>query len=148
MPQVRIRIEKGVETAGDGQEKQEAKVEEEKKEPVASPTAMLFYHQAIATGKQIVGYATSNVANFTGNNLLQDQVNQTMDVLGDLTMIAVGAGSKGIPGFIVATVGVTTKEVFQVISAVQNNVHLQNEQNYLLKRSGNATTNGSRGTEN
>ena len=146
MPNVRIRIEKGTETAGDGQEQQE-KRQDEKKQPIASPTQMLFYHQAIATGKQILSYATSNVANFTGNNLMQDQINNAMDVLGDFTTLGLGA-TRGWAGLAVAAIGLTTKKVLQVITMVQENVHLQNEQNYLLKRSGNSTTNGSRGTEN
>ena len=43
---------------------------------------------------------------------------------------------------------ITTKRVLQAVSMAQENVHLQHQQDYLLKRSGNATTNGSRGTEN
>lgn len=147
MPNVRIRIEKGTETAGDGKEQQEAKQEESKKQPVASPTAMLFYHQAIATGKQIVGYAASNVGNFTGNYLMQDQIQSALDIAGDITTLALGA-TRGWAGFAVAGIGVTTKRVLQAVSMAQENVHLQHQQDYLLKRSGNATTNGSRGTEN
>ena len=145
MPSIKIRIEKGVETAGDGQERQETK--QESQQPVANPATMIFYHQAISTGKQILGYATSNVANFTGNNLLQDEVNRQMEILGDMTTLAMGV-TQGWSGLIVASVGLTTKKVLQVMTRMQENVHLQNEQNYLLKRSGNATTNGSRGTEN
>lgn len=145
MPQIKIRIEKGVETAGDGQEQQEKK--EKDSLPTASPTAMLFYHQAISTGKQIIGYAASNVANFTGNYLMQDQINNALDIVGDFTTIGLGA-TRGIPGLIVSVLGVGTKRAFQAISMYQEDVHAQNEQRYLLKRSGNATTNGSRGTEN
>lgn len=148
MPQIKVRIEKGVETAGDGQEKQEAKVEEEKKQPVASPTAMLFYHQAIATGKQIISYAASNVANFTGNNLLQDQVNQQTEILGDITMLATGTLTKGWAGLAVASVGIVTKKVFEQISIYNEERREQYAFDYLNKRAGNSTTNGSRGTEN
>ena len=146
MPNVKIRIEKAAQTAGDGQEKQE-NAQVETQQPVVSPTTMLFYHQAIATGKQIMSYAASNVGNFTGNYLMQDQVNQQMEIIGDMTTIALGA-TKGWAGLAIATIGVTTKKVMQVITQLQENVHLENEKNYLLKRSGNATTNGSRGTEN
>lgn len=146
MPNVKIRIERGVQTAGDGQEQQE-NLGKQNNQPIASPTQMLFYHQAIATGKQILSYATSNVANFTGNYLLQDQINNAVDILGDATTLALGA-TRGWAGLIVAGVGLTTKKVLQAISLVQETKHLENEQNYLLKRSGNATTNGSRGTEN
>ena len=145
MPQIKIRIEKGVETAGDGQEQQEKK--EKDSLPTASPTTMLFYHQAISTGKQIIGYAASNVANFTGNYLMQDQINNALDIVGDLTTIGLGA-TRGIPGLIVASLGVVTKRTLQAITMYQDDVHAQNEQRYLLKRSGNAVTNGSRGTEN
>lgn len=146
MPNIKIRIEKGVQTAGDGQEQQENK-QSEKQQPIASPTAMLFYHQTINTAKQILGYATSNVANFTGNYLEQDRINNSLDIVGDLTTIGLGA-TRGWAGLIVAGVGVATKRTLQAVSMYQENVHIQNEQNYLLKRSGNATTNGSRGTEN
>lgn len=146
MPQVKIRIERGVETSGDGQERQE-QAQQEQKQAVASPTQMIFYHQAISTGKQIVGYATSNVANFTGNNLLQDQVNQQMDILSDMTTIALGA-TRGWAGLAVATVGVTLKKGLQFMTMLKEQEHLRHEQEYLMKRSGNATLNGSRGTEN
>ena len=146
MPEVRIRIEKGSETAGDGQEKQENKTSD-KSQPVASATQMLFYHQAIATGKQILSYATSNVANFTGNYLMQDQVNRTMDIIGDMTTLALGA-TRGWAGLAIATVGLTTKKALQFVTLMQEQVHLRNEQEYILKRSGNSTTDGSRGTEN
>lgn len=148
MPNVTVRIERGTETAGDGQEKQEAKREDSKKQPVASPTAMLFYHQAIATGKQIIGYAASNVANFTGDYIKQEGINFGMEIAGDISSIAMGAISKGWAGAIVAAVGVTTKRVLQVVSEVQSEVHARHERDYLVKRSGNSTTNGSRGTEN
>lgn len=147
MPEIKIRIERGVETAGDGREQQEAKQDESKKQPVASPTAMLFYHQAISTGKQIVSYAASNVGNFTGNYLLQDQIQNTLDIMGDIATIGLGA-TRGLAGLAVATIGVATKRIFQMVSINQENVHLQHEQDYLLKRSGNSTMNGSRGTEN
>lgn len=147
MPDIVVRIEKGTETAGDGREQQEAKREESKKQPVASPTTMLFYHQTIATGKQIVGYASSNIGNFTGNFLLQEQLTNTLDIISDLTTLSLGA-TKGWAGLAVAGIGVTTKRVLQLVSQRQEDKHIQNEQNYLLKRSGNSTTNGSRGTEN
>ena len=147
MPNVKIRIEKGTETAGDGKEQQEAKQDESKKQSVANPTAMLFYHQTVAMGKQIIGYAASNVGNFTGNYLMQDQLQSILDISGDVTTLALGA-TRGWAGVAVATMGIATKRVLQAISISQENVHLQNEQNYLLKRSGNTTTNGSRGTEN
>ena len=53
------RIEKGTQTAGDGQEQQE-NAQVENQQAVVSPTTMLFYHQAIATGKQILSYANSS----------------------------------------------------------------------------------------
>lgn len=146
MPNVKIRIEKGKETAGDGRENQEAQ-SKDREQAVASPTQMLFYHQMIATGKQALSFATSNIANFTGNQMEQEKVNDSMQLVGDLTTLGLGA-TRGWAGLIVAGIGLATKYTLQGISLHQENVHAKREYDYLAKRSGNTTTNGSRGTEN
>ena len=67
MPQVKIRIEKGVETAGDGQENQEQKTS---KQTSSGKVAIVsaFSHMIINDTKKIVSYSLSNVGQFTGNN--------------------------------------------------------------------------------
>ena len=151
MPQVKIRIEKGVQTAGDGQEQQEQKNRNTQGlNNVAVATA--FAHTMINTGKQIITYSFSNVGQFTGNNLKQDQINTALEILGDVGSIAAGIATSVIsenPVPLFASImSIGTKYGLRSYSEYQEFKHGEYQRNLLLERSGNSTTNGSRGTEN
>lgn len=143
MPDIRIRIEKPKDSRAENQQQQPQARDTEN---VALQT--IFAQQMISTGKQIISFQASNIGNFTGNYVMQDNVNEMLDVVGDLSTVALGFVSKGWVGGLVAISGIATKKVFEFISQQQQNKILEMERDYLVKRSGNATTNGSRGTEN
>lgn len=142
MPQIKIRI---------SQEEAE-KLEAEglnasvSKEKIAGIS--LFAHQAVNTAKQIVNYEISNVGVKTGNYVLQEQINEAVAIIGDLTTVGAGFAAGGIAGGIVAIAGVTTKKIFEEKSRNEAIKHENIESEYLRRRSGNTTTSGSRGTEN
>lgn len=151
MPDVKIRIERGVETAGDGQEQQEQKaLDKQGLKKVAVATA--FAHTMVNTGKQIINYSLSNVGQFTGNNLMQDQINTALEVIGDVAGIATGLVTSIVtenPVPVIASIlSVGTKYGTRAYSEYQEFKHAEYQHDFLLQRSGNSTTNGSRGTEN
>lgn len=151
MSQVKIRIERGVETAGDGLEQQEQKRQNTQgMKNVAVATA--FAHTMINTGKQIISYSLSNVGQFTGNNLKQDQINTALEILGDVGSIVAGVATtvltdNPVPLF-ASIVSIGTKYGLRAYSEYQEFKHGEYQRNIMLERSGNSTTNGSRGTEN
>ena len=148
MPNIKIRIERGVQTAGDGQEIQE---NANKTSPKKIALVSAFAHQTLNTGKQIISYSSSNVGNFTGNNVLQDQINNNLEILGYVTNIATGVATSvstwnPIPAIAsIASVGFSIGT--KVYSRVQEERHGDVKVNFLINRSGNLTKNGSRGTE-
>lgn len=144
MPDIKIRIEKPKEAKADNQP---TSTTSDLKESVAMQT--IFAQQMIATAKQTISYQASNIANYTGNYLMQDQVNQTLDIINDISSIVTGVlSTKSWVGGAIAIYGIASKKVFEFMSVQTENRILQMEQDYLVKRSGNSTTNGSRGTEN
>ena len=144
MPQVRIRIEKGQEQAGEANINQKENADEKKRIAATS----LFAHQMLGIGKQIVSYAVSNVGFFTGNYIKQDEINATLDVISDVSTVGMGFVSGGWVGGAVAIIGLTTKKTLQAVTDRRNDIVQERERNYWVARSGNSTTNGSRGTEN
>ena len=144
MPAVKIRIEKGKEQAGDGNSS--VNKAEDPSKNVAVET--LFAHQMLGLGKQIISYNASNIANFTGNYIEQDKINNTLEILGDVSTVGLGFVSKGWVGGTIAIAGVVTKKVFQMVSEYRQDILSERDREYMLARSGNSTTNGSRGTEN
>lgn len=144
MPQVKIRIERGQDQAGDANTNQKVNADEKKQIAATS----VFAHQMMGLGKQIFNYATSNVGFFTGNYIKQDEINATLDVISDVSTVGMGFVSGGWVGGIVATLGIATKKTLQAVTDRRNDIVQERERNYWLSRSGNSTTNGSRGTEN
>lgn len=142
MPNVRIRIEKEQEAGGEAQQTQP------KSEAKNVATQTFFAHQMLGTAKQIVRFQASNVGNFTGNYIKQEQINQTLDVLGDASTIALGFAAKGPIGAVVATIGIGTKHVLKAISDAREDELRERDRLLVMERSGNSTRNGSRGTEN
>lgn len=151
MPQVKIRIEKGVETAGDGQENQEQKTS---KQTSSGKVAIVsaFSHMIINDTKKIVSYSLSNVGQFTGNNLMQQEINRGLDILGDVASIGAGLAtsiSTLNPVPIIASIAsVGIKYGTRAYSEYQEMRHAEYQTNLMVSRSGNSTMNGSRGTEN
>ncbi len=142
MPNVRIRIEKDQEA---GIEAQQAQPKSEAKNVAVTS---LFAHQMLGTAKQIVNYQASNIANFTGDYIRQEQINQTLDIISDGSTIALGAMAGGWVGGVVAAIGVGTKHVLKLISQTREDELKERDRLLALERSGNSTRNGSRGTEN
>ena len=143
MPQVKIRVERSETETGEAGLNQ--KVASDEKKNVAATS--VFAHQMMGIGKQIFNYAASNVGNFTGNYILQDQINVTLDVIGDLSTIGVGFAVNPLAG-VAAIAGIATKRILKEVTDRRNDIVAERERNYWLARSGNSTTNGSRGTEN
>ena len=144
MPSVKIRVERVQEEAGVGNINQ--KVTGDEKKNVAATS--VFAHQMMGIGKQVFNYAATNVALYTGDYILQDKINMALDMVGDVATIGMGFATGNIAGGLVAIAGVTTKRVLQDMTDRRKDVMQERERNYWLQRSGNSTTNGSRGTEN
>ena len=144
MPQVKIRIERGQEQAGEANVNQ--KVAEDEKKKVAATS--IFAHQMMGIGKQIFNYAASNVGLFTGNYIEQDRINVALDMVSDLSTVGTGFVAGGWIGGSIAVIGIATKKTLEAITERRKDVMQEREREYWLARSGNSTTNGSRGTEN
>lgn len=144
MPQVKVRIERVQDEAGEANINQKAAADEKKKMSATS----VFAHKMMGIGKQIVNYAASNVGFFTGNYIVQDNINEAMDVINDVSTVGMGFAAAGWVGGVAAVLGVTTKKTLEMISDRRKDIIQERERNYWLARSGNSTTNGSRGTEN
>lgn len=146
MPQVKIRIEKGQEQAGVGNASA-TRVSEENS-MMKSASMSLFAHQMIGEAKQIANYAVSNVGNFTGDYILQDRINTTMEMLGDAMTLGTAFVSGGPLGVAIAATGIGLKKTLQAVSTFRNDTLAQRNIDLMIARSGNSTKNGSRGTEN
>lgn len=146
MPQVKIRIEKGQETAGAGQELQEQNRQEARKEQIAAVS--IFANQMINIAKQSINYAMTNVGVRTGNYVLQDRINDAVKRIGQAATIGMGFYTGGVAGGFIAIAGLTTQTIFEEISRNEQIRQDNIKSEYLVERSGNATKNGSRGTEN
>ena len=144
MPQVKIRVERVQDQAGEGNINQ--KVASDEKKNVAATS--IFAHQMMGIGKQIFNYAASNVGFFTGNYIEQERINRTLEVVGGVSTIATAVVAGGIVGGAAAIVGITTKSILENVTDRKKDELQERERNYWLARSGNSTTNGSRGTEN
>ena len=99
-------------------------------------------------GKQIFNYAVSNVGFFTGNYIAQDNINLALNIVSDISTVGTGIVAGGLVGGAAALIGIGTKHTLEAITDRRKDVISERERNYWLARSGNSTTNGSRGTEN
>lgn len=145
MPNIKIRVEKGQETAGDGREVQEQQAST-RAEKIA--VTSIFANQMMNVGKQIVNYSINNVGNLTGDYIVQSQINQALDVFSDIATIGTGFATGGWIGGVVAATGVAIKKGVQFFQEEQDIRKANRQSAYLRERTGNATTNNSRGTEN
>jgi len=143
MPEIKIRIEKGVETAGDGQELQEKPSKQMTSGKVASVSILAT--TAIKTVKQITNTAISNIGNFTGDYEMQRQVQAMMKIGGEIGQVVVASLVNPVAGIAMA-VGIGLSYGLQAIEISQNIKKENYQASYLLARSGNSLTDGSRGT--
>lgn len=142
MPDVRIRVETGQATAGDGREIQETA---SRGQADAKTVAIsMLGHQALNTTKQILNYSISNIGNFTGNTVMQENIQTAVGIMGDLASIGMASATGGWVGFAVATIGVATKYTMGAISNEIANRKDNRQTAFILERSGNSTMNGSR----
>ena len=150
MPQVKIRIERGVETAGDGQELQENRQRQIENRKVAIAT--MFAHQMINTSEGLIKTSLGRVGDRTGDYVRQANINAMLDLIGDVANIGGGiatsiATENPVPAIMsMVSVGIKYGQKYYEIN--RENQHAQYQHEFLLARSGNSTTNGSRGTEN
>lgn len=142
MPDVRIRVETGQATAGDGREIQETAGKG--KADAKTVALSLLGHQAINTTKQILNYSISNIGNFTGNTVMQENVQAITGIMGDIASIGMATASGGWVGFAIATVGIATKYTLEAVSTQIQQRKDNNQSRFILDRSGNSTMNGSR----
>jgi len=143
MPEIKIRIEKGVETAGDGQELQEKSSKKMTSGKVAEVSILAT--TAIKTVKQITNTAISNIGNFTGDYEMQRQVQAMMKIGGEIGQVVVASLVNPVAGIAMA-VGIGLSYGLQAIEISQNIKKENYQASYLLARSGNSLTDGSRGT--
>ena len=144
MPEIKVRLEAGVQTAGDGKELQEKAPSELTAGNVAS--VGIFANLAVSQAKRITNYAIANIGNFSGDYVLQRNIQQTMDLIGSASTIVMGAVAGGIPGLIVATVGVGINYALEAVS-VATNIKKENYQAaFIRERGGDVYNDGSRGT--
>lgn len=143
MPQVKIRISEQSDVEAQNESFQRPQVS---KERIA--VTSIFAQQVVRTGKSIVTYNLSNVGIRTGNYIAQEQINQAVEIIGDIASIGVGIAAGGPVGGLIAIAGITTKQIFSAISYEEDIRHQNINSAYLAERSGNTHKNGSRGTEN
>lgn len=111
-------------------------------------TTSLFVHAGISNVRQSVQFGLANVGNFTGNYVLQENINQALETLNGVSTIAMGAVSGGWAGAVIATASVALRSVTKEIS---RRIQYENQDinaSMMRQRSGNALNDGSRGTEN
>lgn len=147
MPEIKIRIEKASENSSDKKSSDNQLVKNKNsKSDVALTT--IFAQQMISYAKQTLSYTVSNIGNFTGNYMQQDLLESQLELFESIGTVALGFIAKGPVGGTIAIAGVVTKKVFETISNFRSEQLAERDLTLLQKRSGNSTTNSSRGTEN
>lgn len=144
MSNVKVRLEAGTELAGDGKELQEQANKGVNVQKMAS--VGVFANLAISQAKKVGQFAVSNVGNFTGDYVLQRNIQQAMSIVGDLSSIAVGALAGGWVGAIVATAGIVVGNTLEMVGIAQNIKKENYQSNYIKERGGDVYNDGSRGT--
>lgn len=144
MPNIKVRLEAGTELAGDGKELQEQPNKGVSVQKVAS--VGVFANLAISQAKKVGQFAVSNVGNFTGDYVLQRNIQQGMAIVGDLSSIAVGALAGGWVGAIVATAGIVVGNTLEAVGIAQNIKKENYQSNFIKERGGDVYNDGSRGT--
>jgi hypothetical protein len=92
----------------------------------------------INAGKQILSYGISQYGNITGNTIKQRQMNDAITIAGYMSQIAIGG--------VVGAVSVATQIGLNAVSNAVETNKANRQAELLYQRSGNATINGGRGT--
>lgn len=146
MPNVKVRIT----SENSEQERGGAEIAQAAQSTVDTAklaTTSLFVHAAVGNIKQAISYGVSNVGNFTGDYIKQNQINNQLEMFSNVSTIAMGAISGGWIGAVIATASVALKLGLGEVSR-QNQMKV-NELNYRFsaQRAGNQLFDGSRATE-
>lgn len=147
MANIRIKIESSKNNQVDaGQDSSFNDGTENQKQDAASTkmaTMGVFANQMLGVGKAALSFATSNIGTFTGDSVLQDNVNTMLGIVGDASSLIMGAAT-GPVGLAVAAIGLATKYTFQAIDYNIQRDRADKQSNYLRERTGGSTTEGSR----
>lgn len=147
MPNVKVRItsETDEQERGGAEAVQAAKATPD---TAKLATTSLFVHAAVGNLRQAVNFGLSNVGNFTGNYIAQENINQALETLSGVSSIVMGAVSGGWVGAVIATASVAVRGITKEISRSINYQNQEINSSMMRQRSGNALYDGSRGTEN
>ena len=111
-------------------------------------TTSLFVNAVTGNIKQAVRYGLSNVGNFTGDYIKQNEINQALEFFDNASTIAMGALSAGWAGAVVATASVAIKVGLGAYSRYKQYEAESLSSSLMRERSGNALFDNARGTEN
>lgn len=150
MPNVRIRIQKDKVESEDLSNKEQKALEKKRSSQIAIVST--FANQMLNQAKQVITYSSSRYGDRTGDYVKQSQINNELEILNMVGSVAGGlatsvATSNPIPA-IVTAISTTIKVSQNLNDKYYASWKAEKERELLLARSGNATTNGSRGTEN
>lgn len=141
MPQVKIRIETGVQTAGDGLEQQEQKQKQTESKQYAMVS--FFAHQVASTAKQALNTQVSTIGIDTGDYLEQKKIENIVSAVewgvstagAFATNVYVGLAKLAVDGFNLVSQAVVGQKKYR---------RQRENEEMMLRRSGNTLTNGSR----
>ena len=143
MPELKVRIEKGSATAGDGQEIQENTGSAKQASTNKMAVVGTLVNFAISQGKSILSASISQIGVTTGDYIKQERIQEAMGYAQD----AVGIGTAFAVNWVVGALAVATtgiKYAIQITSEVKQNELENNKISYIRNRSGNTLINGSR----
>lgn len=146
MPNVKVRITTESEEQSSGNA---AALSQQSATPDAKgmATTSLFVHAAVGNIKQAINYGLSNVGNFTGDYIKQNQINNQLEMFSNVSTIAMGAISGGWIGAVIATASIAMKVgLGEFGKYTQNQISSLNNR-LSMERSGNQLFDGSRATE-
>lgn len=146
MPNVKVRITSETEEEARGGAAEMASTPSPDTAKMAATS--LFVHAAVGNVRQAVQYGLSNVGNFTGNYVAQENINQALESLNGVSSIVMGAVSGGWVGAVIATASVAFRGITKEVSRFMQYQNEEINASYARQRSGNALNDGSRGTEN
>lgn len=144
MANIRIRVESSKDNQVDAGQDSVFNQSTQTAEKTKMATMGLFANQMLGIGKQTLAFATSNIATFTGDQVLQDNINNMLDLIGDASSLVMGGVAGGPVGLAVAAIGLATKYTFKAIDYGIQRDRANQQTNYLRERTGGSTTEGSR----
>lgn len=147
MPNVKVRITSETEEQQTGGMGTLAQRTSAASDTSKTATTSLFVNAISSNIKQAVRFGLSNVGNFTGDYIKQSRINNALEVISNVSTVAMGALSSGWVGAVVATASIALRVGFQEVSR-QNDMRLGRIQSqFAMERTGNQLFDGSRSTE-